>query len=247
MSFKQIEDALKLTNDKVAKNATIISNKDINQNFMLHISSENMSGKKYIPRISERQNPQEDRTLPRITVAPTIQGCLVGYAKFLHDAFNYYPGNEYLKNYKQGVYIHEIEFEHCIKPSNKLVYDSSRSDEHWLITYNEETKEYKGKLIGKMFVSDINMKLKSNSFADINYIFYVAINKEEGIKLSKNIFLKKGYYKITDIAKDTAKVSWDKDKDFKVKEISKIEYQESKNLSAVMLSHVDEVPNFTKW
>lgn len=241
-----IELFLKLSTDKVNKNVTVVSKEELGQNYMLHISPDKMNSKPYIPRIGHRQGQSEDRTIPRITVAPTLLGCYVGYAQWFMQFFNYNPRDNDIDSYRQGLYIHEIEFDEALKPNNKLVYDASRSDEHWLVTYSEQTKQYKGKIIGKMFIRDVTVKPVSGKFNVANASFYVEVNKPEGIRFSKNFFLRKGYWLIAGID-DSDFTFWDKDKNIVIKEVSKSDYDAAKNLHAALLSLSVNQPPFAKW
>lgn len=239
-----IELFLKLLTDKVAKNITVVTKKELDQEYMLHISPDRMNNKLYIPRIGQRQANMEDRTVPRITVAPTLYGCYIGYTQLIRQFFQYKPQNS--DSYKQGVYIHEIEFEHAIKPNNKLVYDSSRSDEHWLVTYDEETKVYKGKVIGKLFITEIKSKSISGKEIIVEATIYVEITKPEGIRFSKNIYLPKGYHVIENI-NEVHLCSWDKDKEIITRQIDKTEFESVKKQSAALLSLTANKPPFTQW
>lgn len=149
MSKEQIETFLKIQTNLVKRNSEIVSTDDLGQNYMLHISHDNMSGKKYQPRIGERQDPGEDRTVPRITVSPYLIGCIHGFASSLNSLINYG---------KTGIfYIHKIPFEYCLKPTEKLVYDSLLSDEHWLVRYNQETTFYRPELVGKFVLTGLEI------------------------------------------------------------------------------------------
>lgn len=243
MSLKEIKDYVDLLPEKVSKNVSIISKEELGQDFFLHISPENMSRKSYIPWISKRQTEKEDRTTPRITVSDYLYGCIVGYLSLLSDAYDYPNVSDNKK--RQGVYIHQIEFDYALKPNNKLVFDQSRSNEHWLITYDLDTKEYKGKVIGKLFITEITTKIIANQHSNIEYKLAIEINKDEGVKFSTNIFLNKGYWLLTCLANSSE--SYIKDKDFKTESLSKNEYDKLKAISAAMLSINDKLPTFSKW
>lgn len=243
---KDMESYLTLVADKVSKNIQVVSKEDLGQDYMLHISSDRMSNKPYIPWIGRRQAHSEDRTVPRITVAPTLFGCYVGYAQLFIQFLNYNPDDKDLDSYRQGLYIHEIEFDQALKPNNKLVYDASRSDEHWLVTYSPETKQYRGKVVGKMFISDVTFQSVSKSVVSCSGTLYIEVNKSEGIRFSKNKFLEKGYY-VAEFLPDADNSAWDKDKDINVRPISKAEYEAIKNQRAALLSFSTVKPPFASW
>ncbi len=240
----ELETFLSLSIDKVNKNVEIISKDQLGQDYMLHISPDNMHNKAYVPWIGYRQAKSEDRTIPRITVAPTLLGCYVGYSNLFNNFFSYYPDNN--DSYKQGLYIHEIEFDTALKPNTKLVYDQKRSDEHWLVTYNQDTKKYKGRLIGKLFLQSINATSVGKKPVVCTAIMYVEVRKKEGIRLSKNIFLNQGYWIINGIL-DEDNTSWENDRVLTVSEISQSEFNSVKQQSAAMLSIECVKPPFAMW
>lgn len=230
---KKIDEFLKLCSDKVQKNVTVVTPEDLGQDFFLHIGTDRMGSKVYIPKISERAANSEDHTVPRVTVSPTLMGCYIGYFQLFHQVLNYDP--EYNDVFpKQGLYIHELKFDYALKPTNKLVFDGGRSDEHWLVTYDETTREYKPSVIGKMFISEIKIKQQTGEKNAVTASFRIEVNKKEGIRFSKNIFLKQGYWSVDGVSESEA-CSWDKDKNLVVRELTKAEYEADKKLSAAML------------
>lgn len=194
MSKLEIEHYFSIQSDKVKKNASIVSADELGQDFMLHISKKNMSKTPYTPIIGHRQALSEDRSVPRVTVAPTLLGCIYGFAAMIQHIASYSP--EHDKDYKQGFYIHAIPFEYCLKPNNKLVYDASLTSEHWLVRYNEQTNVYNGKLIGKIFCNKLTFLPVSNKTNTITVELYVSIDKAEGIKFNDKVHLDKGFYAI---------------------------------------------------
>jgi hypothetical protein len=64
----------------------------------------------------------------------------------------------------------------------------------------------------------------------------VEITKPEGLWFSKNLFLEKGYWKITGTV-DRNTESWKHDKDFTVNQITRGDYMGEKVLRAALLSH----------
>lgn len=144
------------------------------------------------------------------------------------------------------MYIHELEFEYALKPNTKLVYDTKRSDEHWFVTYSPDTRAYRGRVIGKMFIQEIRTYSRSKKETIAVASLFVEINKPEGIRFSKNLFLEKGYYSIEGIF-DVDYCAWDDDKEIQVKVIDKSTYEKVKTQSAAMLSLSVFKPPFLKW
>lgn len=231
-----------IVNPKVIKETEIVTPELLGQSFFLHLTPDK-NRVKYEPKISKRQALNEDQTLPRVTVAPTLLGCFIGYSGAVPQTLNYAP-DENNKNYRQGYYINKIPFQYALKPTNKMVYDARRSDEHWLFTYNAETKEFPHTQIGKMFISSIIVNNRTNNVPDVWIELYVEVNDPLGILFSKNITLKQGYWKIYGPG-DINQLSWDKDKKFTAIEISRNDYGSVKNRSAAMLS--ETIPPSMLW
>lgn len=238
MSRVDIENYFNIQSDKVKKNATIVSADELGQDYMLHISKRNMSKTPYVPIIGHRQAPSEDRSIPRVTVAPTLLGCIYGFASMIDHIVSYNP--DYSKDYKQGFYIHTIPFEHCLKPNNKLVYDASLTGEHWLVRYNENTNVYNGKLIGKMFANKLLLLPVSNKNNRITLELYISIDKPGGIKFNDRVCLNKGFYAVEfEYEKLSLKNKLDP------KPITSAEFFNTKKLRADMLAHKE--PIYHQW
>jgi len=246
--MNNIEKYVSLLPDKVVRNVEIVSAKELGQNYMLHIGSKKMPKTGYIPRIGQRQGTQEDRTTPRITVSSCLLGCFIGYGAAVWEAQDASAVISSDDDFTQGYYIHSIPFDYCLKPTNRMVYDSTRSDEHWLVTYDEETKSYSSSVAGKMFITDIGYKVLSDRPADAVMTLMVEISALDGIQFSSKHYLKKGWYRITGPA-DVNTMSWLKDKDFQVVEISKGEFDAAKKVSAAMLCEdfKKQKPAFMTW
>jgi hypothetical protein len=238
MSRTEIEQFYNIQTDKVKQNATIVSADELGQDYMLHISKKNMSKTPYTPIIGNRQAPSEDRSIPRVTVAPTLLGCIYGFASTIEYIANYNPKNN--TDYKQGFYIHTIPFEYCLKPNNKLVYDASLTSEHWLVRYSEQTNTYNAKLIGKLFCNKLTFLPVSGKTTKIIVEFYVSIDKAEGIKFNDKAYLNKGFYAIEfEYEKLMLRNKIDP------KPITSEEFFNTKKLRADMLSHKE--PLYYQW
>lgn len=244
-SQKEIEAWTELLSEKVKRNIEIVTPETVGQNFFLHITKDT-SLKKFIPHIGKRQGNQEDRTVPRVTVAPTLLGCFIGYAASWYDFSNLAStGKKEELNYKGGWGIYAVEFEAAVKPNNKLVYDASQSGEHWLVTYSAETVEYTPKMIGKAFYRSVRLISRDGKQPHAEVEMYLEINKEDGIRFSKSIKLTKGFWKITGPI-DYRVASWAADKAYTASEITKAEYSSAKAESASLLSY-QERPAYLSW
>jgi len=236
--------------EKVQRNTEIIETGHVvadssNNGFLLHVSKDT-NIKQFIPVIGHRQANQEDRTVPRVTVAPSLLGCLIGYASVHNDFLSLISdGSKDQMRYKGGWKIYALSFKCALKPNNRLVYDASNSDEHWLVAYNKETASMVPEVAGKAFYRSITYVAVSGKEVAADGSMYVEVMKENGIRFSKNIFLSKGYWVVNGPVFNGSS-SWKNDSDFRVNQISRDEYRAVKNESAALLSHT-ESPNYLKW
>ena len=232
-----------LLSEKVKSNLEVITPEGLGQDYFLRISMDKMPKEGYAPRISHRQASSEDRTVPRITCAPTLLGCFLGYATVVQDFINFDPKKQEHSRYKQGYYIYSLDFQEALRPNNKLVYDQSHTDEHWLVPYSEETRYYQGRLIGKVFITKLERESRTNAEPYQQVTFFIEINKDDGIYFGKNVLLKKGYWKI--VGPGVINDTWKQDSKYKVFEIDKETYMEQKELSAGLLSFKE--PGYSNW
>lgn len=243
---KILAEWLENLHKKISSNSTLFTPEELGQKHLFHVSM-NTNIKEFVPRIGDRQNPVEDRTVPRICTAPSILGCLIGYASEVSDFLSLASdGTEDNLGYKGGYKIYAFEFNAAIRPNNKLAGDSSVSDECWLVSFSPDNSTYKPINAGKVFFSKIISNARTGKAVSCDCEMYVEVTLDTGILFSKNIFLEKGYYRITGSAPRYTK-SWEADASFKVTKIDKAEYMTAKGYSANLLSHQEKKPSYTKW
>jgi len=249
---KELEGLLKEVNTKVQNNVTVVTPETLGQDFFLHISRD-ANLRKFTPFIGTRQSNMEDRTLPRVTVSPTILGCLIGYAQAEHD-FMYLSYAEKDSNgvtWRGGWKIYAVPFKAALKPTARMVYDSRNSDEHWLVTYDADTVHFEPEVAGKMFIRSITYVGRSEKeklpTADVE--LYVEVTYKHTLKFGKLHTLPKGCYRITGPAPQNTE-GWFSDKEFQVQEISRGEYLSAKNAVADMLGLQEDAtkpPAYLYW
>lgn len=132
-------------NTTVCRNVKLVSHVELGQEYLYHISN-NGSIKKFIPQISRRTAKVEDRSVPRVSTAKTIVGCILGYQG---DIAEFENGPD--KVWKGGWYIYGFSKPYSLRPNAKLLYDVETSDEHWLVPYNQSKWEYPATVVGKYF------------------------------------------------------------------------------------------------
>lgn len=227
---EQLESYLEIQNRKVRNNVEIVEAKDLELPFMLHIDKKPPA--KFIPMMPRRAADSEDNTMPRVTVADTLMGCIIAYGSFWSDF--YYDD-------VQGYIISAIDFESALKPTDKLVYDASSTNEHWLVGYNTKNLSFKPRSVGKLFATDIKVarfyKDGKLQVGDQSLIFYIEL--EETILLAKKRKVEPGYYRVSLSHENISRhICFDSDKELVIEKITAREYQAKKKVSAVLL-HAD--------
>lgn len=237
-NLEQLEEKIKTFSDKVRKNVTIATPESLGVAELLHLSPDTKLGKMH-PFIGMRQGDSEDRTVPRICVANSILGTIIGYSSTVYTFLH----TEDYKDYKGGWTIYSMPFEYALKPNGYLVYDAAYSGEHWLITYNEETIYYKPRKVAKMFIASVTFYGRDGKYPSSENTFYLEVLNDQ-LKFNSKRDLTKGFYKVTGPTSAHVK-NFNVDKDFEIVSVSKTEYEDAKLKTASLLS----LPNATinKW
>lgn len=244
MSKTDIESRLQLLTPKVRDNVTIVTPEDIGSPFLLHVSKK-PNIKRFTPFIGFRQANMEDRTLPRVTTSVQLLGCLIGYAmseiEFIEGQRSSKENSSFLfdKNdyFRGGLYIYGIPFEYALRPNNKLVYDASMSNEHWLINYRRDQVDYPAEVIGKLFYTKIILSASENR-PEESMEMYIEVDRD--ISFTDKKVLTKGYWKIEGPSPRQTK-NFKTTKPFKFTEISKSEFYSFKNENVALLSHQQQM------
>lgn len=197
--------------------------------------SENGTIKHFTPRVPDFRLYDEDQQTPRVCVANSALGCLIGYQRIISDFINGDPDR-----YKGGWYIYGIESSFALKPNKALVKDSLRSGEHWLVPYTKDRWEYPAKLLGKVFFGSVT------HYNDYQYktrlgkvTCYVEVFEGHTLNWSKAVDLKPGYHYLElNLPNETAQ--WNRHRHDVIVEITEEEYLEKKKLVADQLSHKED-------
>mgnify|MGYP001765738254 CR=1 FL=1 len=239
---QEILDFLALQNQKVKNNLTVVNKEDLVFPFMLHIDK--VTPKAFIPMMPRRAADSENNTVPRVTVADTLLGCLLAHAAVYTDFF------EDEKN--PGFIINAIDFEECLKPTAKLVYDADATNEHWLVPYDKKFLSFKPRSIGKVFVSELTFHKKKHPREGLEVLVSFSIiwvELIEAISFSLKVQMEPGYYRITTSNKDLDRNTSYKDSSgIKIDKVSKSIYDAKKKQVATLLSAENVPPPvYTKW
>jgi len=245
MSIQKINEHLLTYPESKTTQLTVSSKQETGS--LYHISKDT-SIKSFTPRFSKRQMSTEDITIARVVCAPTIYGCVLAYSS-IHSDYTAFENKKVDKDsiFKGGYVVYEIDYEYNLNPSKKLVPDVKNTDEKWLVSYSEETREYPAKKIAKFFVEQFMYKPTENKLPTIESILFIEVMDSSGLKLSTNHKLDKGFYKVELPIWDHeswSNLSFDKDSMMKIEPIDYDQYKDSKNKVASLLS---EVPEYLNW
>jgi hypothetical protein len=245
-----IERWFALQSKKVQRNARVVSGALARQTTMLHIDKNPVAV--FTPMMPRSAMPSEDNTTARVTVAPSVLGCYVGYYR-AHDDFIkgavVKPGAK--DPYRGGYIIHQLDFVHCLAPNAVLVPDAERSAEHWLVPYNQASLEYTSREVGKMFVTEVLQKANTQGEPSTELTLYLECTVEQGFLFSPTLRVGAGYH--------CAKVLWSRgvketcfvDNDIALREVDAAQYMAAKQLSANLLSRTEPSqhvrPSYTQW
>lgn len=225
---------------------TPVSLADINRTSVYHIS---VNGKitNFIPQVSRRTAPREDRTQPRVSVSPTLIGCMMGYQTDEH--IDLYPINKGKgEAWSGGWYIYGFTDVALARPDKTLVYDAEVTNEYWLLPYTSERWKYPASIIGKYFYAQTRTWYeKGKPIHEMDLV--IEVTKGSEVWLSNDSKLDGGFWRVTvgrrknNVTKDIGMYS--------VTELSKpvqitsSEYQSLKTIRADTLCLKE--PSFTRW
>lgn len=158
-----------------------------------HISTNN-SLKSFEPRVSRRTMNKEDRSVPRVSTAGTLNGCLSGYSAALYD-WEYMDADKWQGGWK----IYAIQYEVALKPNKKILGDAEQTEEIWLVPYNKEHVRYQATPIGEIFFAKVGREATNNPKLPrkVYVKAYVRIAEGNMLPLNKSTVLRAGYYQLT--------------------------------------------------
>lgn len=210
----------------VQKNVTLVEPRPL-----MHISI-NAKISKFVPALSRRTAKVEDRSVPRVSVAPTVVGCLAGYMADLSD-FEYGPDKEY----KGGWYIYSFQGHPSLRPQPKILYDADITDEHWLVPFRPDLWVYPADIAGKFFYSKLSMRWENKVlFYDTDLVFEVYPGRT--IQADTDVLLSEGFWALSATRGKLGSAR-------NVRRIKAGEYAELKGLTATLLAY--EEPASAQW
>lgn len=194
---------------------------------MYHISKDG-GIKRFTPMVSRRTASTENISVPRVCVAGTLVGCMIGYAATLDDFLWRRDG------YKGGWYIYDIDYQYLLKPSVKLLYDVEHSQERWLVTYSKDTVFYRPTIAGHFFYTSAQVKPNGRGGHEWSVEMVVNIQTDTTVLFDLKRALTKGTWRIKGLEAESSSLT--ETSKYIVEKISDGEYARLKKQSADLLS-----------
>lgn len=187
---------------------------------LLHVST-NHNIKTFIPTVTQRTGQTENRSVARVSTAPSLLGCLIGYVQGW-DNF-YWPEKKKNGDLMQKWVVYRFDTPLSLLPNTKLLFDQKQSDERWLVGYSTDTQNYTPIKTARGFYKDVLLIGRAGKvpFKVMTVLIEVL---EDSLLFSKNIKLTKGFWEIKGPEPTGNVKSWDSDKPYQVRQITRAEY-----------------------
>lgn len=224
---EEMQAYLKVLPGNVAKDVEVMDYAVTGQ-ALLHLSRDPKI-KRFVPSVTNRTGHGENRSVARVSTAPTILGCFVGYCAADSD-FNW-PETD--SGMVQGWTLYSLPYKLALRPNKRALFDQKNSDEHWLVTFSEDTREYIPVKVAKCFYRDMTSVSRPGKRPIRTMTLMVEVF-DEPLVFSKRFTLTKGYWEIKGPEPSEFVESWKDDAQYTVRSISKGDYTGVKNLSVDM-------------
>jgi hypothetical protein len=192
-AFRQVHPA-----ETVAE-LTLVTPQELGRNYVLHISKNKDLGL-MVPYVCVRTQKDEDRTIPRVSTAPSIAACLIGYDTTIEEWMEAQSATDgYGKStvpWCGGWYIYAIPFQYAFKPSAKLLKNVVATDEHWLVSYGPTSWSYKPIKVGKIFYTAVTHQAEGRSKSLMIDLCVEITHPNIKVPFCHNLKLEAGYYRI---------------------------------------------------
>ncbi len=229
------------------KSLRAITPEALGQSLLLHISTDNML-EGFSPYITRRTVEGEDRSVPRICTAPSLMGCIMGYVNDVSD-FLERPTSTTAQGrkvpFKGGWVIYGLPFDYALRPGDALLPGVDRTDEHWLVNYDQFTADYKPVRVGKFFYERVEYHSTNGAPESV---LSIVVEVASGMELfvTRGLTLQSGYWRMQVRGIERSK-SWAKINFNRVQEISEAEYFTLKGAVANLLSFDNPIPPSQRW
>lgn len=208
---------------------------EIGQPFLYHISMDHVL-RSMTPSVTRRTLSAEDRAVPRISVAPTLAGCILAYQSCGHD----FESDAY-----NGWYVYGLPYQHAVRPSKHLLPDVEITDEHWLVTFDPQTVVYKPRPVAKFFIERVSTQRRLRKILT-NFSGYIDVIEPTGLVVAEGKVLKPGRYSLSWNKEDL--VDYKTAGQFLFDRVSSAEYKTIRDTTVSLLS-IDQLrrPGSAYW
>lgn len=243
---EELQEHLNKLYPDIASEMEVLSREEVFGGTLMHISK-NPKIDSFKPFISHRVAEQTDKRVARICTGPTLTACFMGYIADHYDFEQGTAGED--EEFLGGWVVYGFDFDAAILPSIKLVSDVKETNEHWLVSYNEKTAEYKPKKLGKIFHTQVtSRRFEQEGFQptmrrDITSFIEVFDGCE--MPWDHVRVLKPGFYRIFTQGLLHSQ-AWNLPNPHSVEDLSPEEYQKAKSLTASLLGLQEKLPSW-KW
>ena len=246
---QSLNDLLSCQPEEIRTHMKLIR-KDEHPNNGIFLRIDKNPPEKFIPNLPKTSMKGENNTVARVTVAPSLVGCLIGYFRAEYDVVYSGTRNTDGEVGKGGYVISQFDADVFVRPDDTLVpQEVERSDEHWLLPYDAAHAEYTATPVGKCFLSDITYINRGGKVRPVIHLTLWVEVSAEALEFAPGIILEKGYYQM--------KLRWSSLADRSIQEIDKellkttvvteAEYRNQKRLSADLLSYQDAPAPHAFW
>lgn len=203
---------------------TLFSAGEINRP-LYHVSM-NPNVKIFSPKVSSRTLSSEDRSVPRVSTATSLIGCLNGYQSLFTDM-----AGRARKNFTGLYTVYELPYQYAVKPSKKLLTDVETSDEYWLVSWKKETYSIRPNTVCEFTIPQVQTTYGSDGEDQRVTMFLKVLG--ESLYLTHDTKLVKGYYEIT-LRNYNYDYPLENNNKIEVKEITENDYNKVTSLSIMI-------------
>jgi hypothetical protein len=243
-THKEMETFLSLQPTAIQLGVQITEAKDL-PGPLLHVST-NPSIKGFVPSVTHRTGKGENRSVARVSTAPSLLGCLIGYVQGW-DNF-YWPEAKKNGELLQRWVVYRFDTPLSLLPNTKLLFDQKQSDERWLVGYSKDTQSYIPIKTARGFYKDVLLIGRPGKVPFKMMTLLVEV-MEDSLLFSKNIRLTKGFWEIKGPEPTGNVKAWDSDRNFKVRAITRAEfdYVPPNDYTVSVEEMLNKAPVFMKW
>lgn len=209
---------------------------------MYHVSPNN-DLQELTPIVSHRRAEEEDNTIPRIMVAPSLFSCFLSKQ---NDISEFYE--ERSKDWKGGWVVYRVPYEWIVIPDKSLVFDAESTAECWIVGFDDQHRVIKPIPVAQCFTSEISYSGDDDKEKHMTptAVMYLKVFEGEKLQINEGIRYGSGFWRM-ELRNwgNYADKKWNEYSDFAIHRINWDQWQSRKEQTASMLSYQE--PLSLKW